>query len=162
MTGDLETRLRRYGETFEQVVDALPGTLPGTADELAVRRRVTRRAPLFVAIAACLVVALVIGGLLLVAHNDSPSVHTPAVPPTPGAASGCAGKAYVSRRHTRVDRRRVTATRWRGQPGGDEANKSSSQRVTVARCRDRHGTRRRPSGRKGPAICPASPDGKHV
>ena len=45
-----------------------------------------------VAIAACLVVALVVGGsLLLSAGNDSSSVH-----PVAGAPGGCAGKAYVA------------------------------------------------------------------
>ena len=45
-----------------------------------------------VAIAACLVVALVVGGaLLLSAGNDPSSVQTAA-----GASGGCAGKAYVA------------------------------------------------------------------
>jgi YVTN family beta-propeller protein len=122
MTSDLETRLRRYGETFERFVDAYPdddvarsrvrrshprrlaavraAQVPpfsvATADDFA-RRRVTRRAPVVIAIAACLTVALVVGGWLLFSgSNDSPSVQTPAGAPTAGAAGGCAGKAYVT------------------------------------------------------------------
>ena len=60
----------------------------------------TRRAPVVVAIAACVAVALVIGGTLLLADKDNrPSVHAPVGTPTTaagaGTAGGCAGKAYV-------------------------------------------------------------------
>ena len=49
-------------------------------DELAVRRGVVRRDRLVVAIAACLVVALVIGGLLVLSRqSDGPTVVTPAL-----------------------------------------------------------------------------------
>ena len=43
MTGDLETRLRRYGEIFERVVDAYPDDIIADEIVLGVRQRVTRR-----------------------------------------------------------------------------------------------------------------------
>jgi hypothetical protein len=104
MTSNLETRLRRYGETFERFVDTYPDDVVSrsraqrsrpeslaaqlaaqvpafsTADEVA-RRRVTRRAPVVVAIAAGLAVAVIVGGLLLLsAGSDPSSVETPAGP----------------------------------------------------------------------------------
>jgi YVTN family beta-propeller protein len=73
-------------------IDVRSATLM-TADELVVHRRVTRRAPMVAAMAACLAVALVVGGWLLVSGgNDPPSVLTPAA----GVVGGCAGKAYVT------------------------------------------------------------------
>jgi YVTN family beta-propeller protein len=68
---------------------------------------VTRRAPVVAAIAACLAVALVVGGSLLFAgSNDPPSVQTRSgnpsqetVPPStapPSTVPPCAGKAYVT------------------------------------------------------------------
>ena len=84
MTDQLDARIRAL---VLEVVDSGP-VAPTFEDiesgmrELVVRRRVTRRAPVVVAIAACLAVALVIGGaFLLSGRNDSPSVRTPAGPP---------------------------------------------------------------------------------
>ena len=55
-------------------------SMPST-DELAVRRGVVRRGRLIVGIAACLVIAIVIGGLVLISRNgDGPTVETPAGP----------------------------------------------------------------------------------
>ena len=107
MTSDLETRLRRYGETFEQFVDADPDVAvvspgrvrrsrprrlaahraaPGPAlsivpGEELVRQRVTPRVLTVAAVAACLAVALVVGAWLLVSASHEPSVQTPAGPP---------------------------------------------------------------------------------
>ena len=76
--GELEDRLERLAEHRAAQIPAF--SMPST-DELAVRRRVLRRDWRVVGIAACLVVALVIGGLLLLARNsDGPTVEVPAGP----------------------------------------------------------------------------------
>src|ERR1700730_6961091 len=99
MADQLDARIRAL---VLEVVDSGPVAPPfedieAGMRELAVRRRVTRRAPVLVAIAACLAVALVTGGVLLVvAHNDPPTVRTPAGPPGARAPAECAGKAYVN------------------------------------------------------------------
>jgi branched-chain amino acid transport system substrate-binding protein len=74
--GELEDRLERLAEHRAAQVRAF--SMPST-DELAVRRRFARRSRLVVAIAACLVIALVIGGLVLLSRNsNNPTVETPA------------------------------------------------------------------------------------
>ncbi len=74
--GELEDRLERLAE--HRAAQMQTFSMPPT-DELAVRRRVVRRDLLVVAIAACLVVALVIGGLVLLSHrSNGPTVETPA------------------------------------------------------------------------------------
>ena len=76
--GELEDRLERLAEHRAAQIPAF--SMP-TTDELAVRRRVVRRDRLVVGIAACLVIALVIGGLLLVSRKShSPTVEVPAGP----------------------------------------------------------------------------------
>jgi YVTN family beta-propeller protein len=91
--GEIEDQLERLAA--HRAAQVPPYSI-ATADEL-VRRRGTRRAPMVVAIAACLAVALVVGGsLLFSASNDPASVHTAAGRPVAGAARGCAGKAYVT------------------------------------------------------------------
>ena len=56
-----------------------------------------RRDRLVVAIAACLVIALVIGGLLLFSRNsDDHTVETPVGTFPSTADGGCTGKAYVN------------------------------------------------------------------
>ena len=73
--GELEDRLERLAE--HRAAQVPPFSMPPT-DELAVRRDGGRRDRLVVAIAACLVIALVIGGLLLFSRNsDGPTVETP-------------------------------------------------------------------------------------
>ena len=101
--GEIEDRLERLAA---HRAAQIPEFSMPTAEELVVRRHGTRRAPLIGAIAACLVVALVIGGWLLASSRDDPlSVQTSAGRPTAGgptglpaagAAGGCAGKAYVN------------------------------------------------------------------
>ena len=77
--GELEDRLERLAEHRAAQIPAF--SMPPT-DELVVRRGVVRRDRRVVGIAACLVVALVIGGLLLLARNsDGPTVEVPAGPP---------------------------------------------------------------------------------
>ena len=74
--GELEDRLERLAEHRAAQIPAF--SMPPT-DELAVRRRVVRRDRLVVAIAACLVVALVIGGLLVFSQkSNGPTVEAPA------------------------------------------------------------------------------------
>jgi YVTN family beta-propeller protein len=91
MNDDLETRLRRYGETFERYVDAQVSAFSSAPADPAARRRSVGRSAIVAAIAACLVVALVVGvALLLSARDDRSSVQLAA-----GASGGCAGKAYV-------------------------------------------------------------------
>jgi YVTN family beta-propeller protein len=87
----IESALRTALHDAADQIDVRLTPSTATADELVVRRRVTRRAPMVVAIAAGLVVVLAIGGaLLLSAGRDPSSVQTAA-----GAPGGCAGKAYV-------------------------------------------------------------------
>ena len=75
----------------------VPPFSTSTSDELVVRRRVRRRTPVLVAIAACITVALVISGLVFLSNgDDTRSVETPAGPTAVDAAQGCAGKAYVN------------------------------------------------------------------
>ena len=74
--GELEDRLERLAEHRAAQVPAF--SMPPT-DELAVRRGVVRRNRLVVAIAACLAIALVIGGLVLLSQkSNGPTVETPA------------------------------------------------------------------------------------
>ena len=92
--GELENRLERLAAHRAAQIEAF--SMPPT-DELAVRRRAVRRDRLVVGIAACLVVALVIGGLLLFSRSsDGPTVKVPAVTPPSTAYGGCTGKAYVA------------------------------------------------------------------
>jgi branched-chain amino acid transport system substrate-binding protein len=77
--GELEDRLERLAE--HRAAQIPPFSTPPT-DELAVRRGFVRRNRLVVGIAACLVIALVIGGLLLFSRrSDGPTVKAPAGPP---------------------------------------------------------------------------------
>ena len=97
--GEIEDQLERLAAHRAAQVPAFE---IGTPDELVVRRRATHRAPVVAAIAACLAVALVIGGLLLFSGSDDPSsVQTPVGPPAAAADSGCAGKAYVDEQRGR-------------------------------------------------------------
>ena len=92
--GELEDRLERLAEHRAAQVPAF--SMPPT-DELAVRRDGRRRDRLVVAIAACLVIALVIGGLLLFSRNsDDHTVETPVGTLPSTADGGCTGKAYVN------------------------------------------------------------------
>jgi YVTN family beta-propeller protein len=97
MADQLDARIRAL---VREVVDSAPAAPRFEEIEAGLfvpvaRRRVTRQARVVVAIAACLAVALVIGGLLLTGGEDSPSVRTPARPPVTGVVD-CAGKAYVN------------------------------------------------------------------
>ena len=72
--GELEDRLQRLAEHRAAQIPAY--SMPPT-DELAVRRRRVPR-PVITGIAACLAVALVIGGALLFAGgSNGPTVQTP-------------------------------------------------------------------------------------
>ncbi len=103
MPDQLDARIRAM---VREVVDSSPpvprfeeieaGLAVPVVRQGAARQRVTRRTRVVVAIAACVAIALVIGGVVLVARNDSPSVKTPAVPPTAAVTKACAGKAYVN------------------------------------------------------------------
>src|SRR6478752_5267983 len=80
--GELEDRLKRLAEHRAAQIPAF--SKPPT-DELAVRRRVARRNWVVVSIAACLALALVIGGLVLLSRkSEPPTVEAPAgtAPPT--------------------------------------------------------------------------------
>ena len=91
---ELEEQLQRLAEHHAAQVPAF--SMPPT-DELAGRRRLTRRMPVEVLIAACTRVALLVGGvLLLLRSGDGPSVQTPAGKSPPTAYGGCTGKAYVN------------------------------------------------------------------
>ena len=99
MSDQLDDRIRA---AVLEVVDSGP-VAPPFEDiesgllEPVVRRRVTRRALVMAAIAACVAVALVIGGSLVLSESDdSQSVQSPAGQPRVGAVGGCAGKAYVA------------------------------------------------------------------
>src|SRR6185312_12459947 len=92
--GELEDRLERLAEHRAAQIPAF--SMPPT-DELAVRRGVMRRHRLVVAIAACVAFALVIGGLLIFAHDShGPTVETPAGTLPSTTDGGCTGKAYVN------------------------------------------------------------------
>src|SRR5689334_13756182 len=92
--GELEDRLERLAE--HRAAQIPPFSMP-PADELAVRRGVVRRHRLVVGIAACLAVALVIGGLLLFSGNsDGPTVEAPAGTTPSTVSGGCTGTAYVT------------------------------------------------------------------
>src|SRR4051812_20833347 len=74
--GELEDRLKRLAE---HRATQIPAFSMAPADELAVRRRVARRNWVVVGIAACLALALVIGGLVLVSRkSEPPTVEAPA------------------------------------------------------------------------------------
>ena len=98
MPDQLDTEIRAL---VREIVDSSPPAPAFESIEAALfvpaaRPRVMRR-PRVVVIAACVVIALVIGAVLLFARNEGPSVESPARPPTTGATrSACAGKAYVS------------------------------------------------------------------
>jgi branched-chain amino acid transport system substrate-binding protein len=73
--GELEDRLERIAEHRAAQIPAF--SMPPT-DELAVRRGVVHRDRLVGGIAACLAIALVIGGLVLVSRkSDGPTVEAP-------------------------------------------------------------------------------------
>src|SRR4051794_1996736 len=92
--GELEDRLERLAEHRAAQIEAF--SMPPT-DELALRRGVVHRSRMVVGIAACLVVGLVIGSLLLFPHkNDGPTVEAPAGTAPTTAYAGCTGKAYVA------------------------------------------------------------------
>ena len=74
--GELEDRLERLAEHFAAQMQEF--SMPPT-NELAVRRHVMHHDRLVVGIAACLAIALVIGGLLLFSgKSDGPTIETPA------------------------------------------------------------------------------------
>ena len=92
--GELEDRLERLAEHRAAQIPAF--SMPPT-DELAVRRGVVRRNRLVVGIAACLAVALVIGGLLLFSRkSNGPTVEAPAGTRPSTVYGGCTGTAYVT------------------------------------------------------------------
>src|SRR6478735_9483793 len=92
--GELEDRLERLAEHRAAQIPTF--SMPST-DELAVRRGVLRRNRLVVAVAACLAIALVIGGLLIFSQkSNGPTVETPAVTHPSTADGGCTGTAYVT------------------------------------------------------------------
>ena len=92
MTDRLDAQLRALAHALVDEARVPTALQEREAELRGLPPRVTRRAPVMVAIAACLVVALVVGGaLLLSAGNDRSSVQTAA-----GASGGCAGKAYVA------------------------------------------------------------------
>ena len=92
--GEIEDRLERLADASRRGSAAI---LDRDVDDLVARRRVTCRVPVVVAIAACLAVAFLIGGVLLLLGGDDPSsVQTPVGPPPAGADAGCVGKAYVT------------------------------------------------------------------
>jgi YVTN family beta-propeller protein len=104
MPDQLDARIRAW---VLEVVDSAPPTPPfdeieSDSRQVVVGRRSARRRPLVAAIAACLAVALVIGGWLLFSRNDPSSVQTPTRPPptapATGTTGGCAGQAYVANR----------------------------------------------------------------
>ena len=79
------------------------------------RHRMSPRMRVIAAVAACVVVALVIAGVVLIPQSDRSSVRSP-------APTGCSGKAYVNNQgdNTRVgdhpgDRCRVGADRRRSE-----------------------------------------------
>jgi YVTN family beta-propeller protein len=86
----IESVLRTALRDAADQIDVRPTTPTATVDDLVARRRVTRRAPTVLAIAAGLVVALVVGGSLILSASRDPSSLK-----TRGAPGGCAGKAYV-------------------------------------------------------------------
>src|ERR1700750_1863498 len=98
MPDQLDDRIRAL---VREVVDSAP-PVPRFEEIEArsvpfVRRRVARRTRgVIAAIAACVAIALVISGVVLVARNDRPSVQSPAVPPTAAVVGGCAGQVYVT------------------------------------------------------------------
>ena len=92
MTDQLDAQLRALAHALVDEAGVPTALHEREAEFRRLPPRVTRRAPVMVAIAAGLVVALVVGGaLLLSAGNDPSSVQTAA-----GASGGCAGKAYVA------------------------------------------------------------------
>ena len=135
LTTSTSRRLRRVRrDRPRRLVAQVPAFSVGTVDE-AERRRVTRRAPVVIAIAACLTVAFVVSGWLLFSgSSDSPSVQTPAGVPAAAAAGGCPGKVYVTNGNGTVS---VITT----------ATGAVSARITV------------PFALSGVAI---TPDGKHA
>src|SRR5881392_3454048 len=89
---EIEEQLERLAE--HRAAQVPPFSMP-TGSELVERRRFARRAPVLATIAACLALALVIGGLLLVSGGQDPSSVQAPGGPDANAAGGCAGKAYV-------------------------------------------------------------------
>ena len=97
--GELEDRLERLAE--HRAAQVPPFSMPPT-DELAVRRDGRRRNRLVVAIAACLVIALVIGGLLLFSRKSNDhTVETPVgtLPSTVTAVARAGVRGQRGRRH---------------------------------------------------------------
>ena len=91
MPDQLDARIHAL---VREVVDSAPPTprfedLEAGSAVLVVRHRAIPRARVIAAIAACVAVALVIGGVLLFPRHDRPAVQTP-------APSACAGTAYVN------------------------------------------------------------------
>jgi branched-chain amino acid transport system substrate-binding protein len=142
--GELEDRLERLAEHRAAQIPAF--SMPPT-DELAKRRRFVRRDWRVVAVAACLVVALVIGGLLLFSRNsDGPTVNAPAGPPpsTEGAVklgyiwAGTGAGAEGSEDSAKACQARVDAQNAKGGVNGRMVDvlaiddQSSAANLTVA------------------------------
>src|SRR5947208_428997 len=91
MPDQLDARIRAL---VREIVDSAPPTpryelLDSGSAVRMVRPRSAPRTRVIAAIAACVVVALVIAGVVLFPHDDRPAVQSP-------PASGCAGKVYVN------------------------------------------------------------------
>src|SRR6478735_7569272 len=91
MPDQLDARIRAL---VREVVGSAPPTprfedLEAGSAVLVVRRRAMPSVRVMAVIAACVAVALVVAGVLLVSRHDRPAVQSP-------ARSACAGTAYVN------------------------------------------------------------------
>ena len=91
--GEIEDQLERLAA--HRAAQVPPFSI-GTADELAVRRRATRRAPVARRDRGLPRGPLVIGGVLLLSGSRRHALGADARRPARRVRQGCAGKAYVT------------------------------------------------------------------